>query len=148
MHLFANTLFWPSTWGQDLPKHCPVWSMHLHMSYILGDAFTGKYIIWPLNFTLASRSHKHCPVLSTSCDQCTCNNLSCCICDLGGDAFTRKYIIWPSPWGQGHSEHCPIPSTLCDLCTCKVWIKVAQWQLSSAHLLCIRKELQFIYTVV
>ena len=33
-----------------------------------GDAFTRKYIIWPLKLTLGSRSHKCCQVPSTSCD--------------------------------------------------------------------------------
>ena len=51
---------------------------------LLGDAFTRKYIIWPL--TLGSRSHEIHPVPSTSCDLCTYKVWSCYV-----QRFRRRY---------------------------------------------------------
>ena len=71
MRLQENTLFdlWPWTWGQGHTKHLPVpstscdlctgkiWSCYFQNLW--EDAFTRKFIIWPL--TLGSRSHKMSP---------------------------------------------------------------------------------------
>ena len=37
-----------------------------------GDAFTKKYIIWPLTFTLGTGSHKSYLLPSSSCNLFTC----------------------------------------------------------------------------
>ena len=100
--------------------NCKVWNTM--SNGLVGDAFTRKYIIWPLTLHWGQGHTKCCPVPSTSCDVCTCKVWSCYV-----QRFRRRCIynkdtlfdFWPWPWGR--IKCCPAPSTLCELFTCKLW---------------------------
>ena len=55
-----------------------------------GDTFTRKFNIWPLTLTLGSRSHKICPVPSTSCDLFSYKVWSCYIKRLRRRCIYKK----------------------------------------------------------
>ena len=89
-----------------------------------GDAFSRKYIIWPLTLTLGSRSHKTSPSTLDIMWPMHRQNLKLLLPKVYEEMHLQEntlFDLWPWPWGQGHTKCLPVPSTSCDLCTYKVW---------------------------
>ena len=88
-----------------------------------GEAFSRKYIIWPLTLTLGSRSHETSPSTLDIIWPMHRQNLKLLLRKVYEEMHLQEntlFDLWPWPWGQGHTKCHPVPSTLCDLCTYKV----------------------------
>ena len=128
MHLQENTLFdldlgVKVTWNV---AQCP---LH-HVSYaptefevttskgLGGDAFTRKFIIWPL--TLGSRSHKMLPSTLYIMLPIQLQSLKLLPSNGLGENLQENTLFDFWTW-QGHTKCCQVSSTLYDLFSYKVW---------------------------
>ena len=85
------------------------------------DAFTIKYIIWPLS--LGSRSNKTSPstlYIMWSMHLQSLKLLRPTVQEMHLQENTF-FDLWPWHRGQDHMKCCPVTPTSCDLCTCQVW---------------------------
>ena len=79
-----------------------------------GDAFTRKYIIWPLTLTLGSRSHKIFPRNLYIMWPFQLQSLKLLRQKVEEEMHLQEnsiFDLWPWPSGQGHMKCCPVPST-------------------------------------
>ena len=100
-----------------------------------GEVFTRKFNIWPLTWTLGSRSHKMLPSTLYIMWPIQLQGLRLPRPTVKEEIHLQENTLCnPWPWGKGHTKWCSVLSTLSSLLTCKVWESLLPPTIKEMHL--------------